>query len=170
MPRKTAEVRNRDSGPGGLEPLSEQRVHRLGLVERERLFWVGLVHTQVHTPVKRAWDRAPNFDPVERSVCATQAGVEALRLEMGERGPVKWIPLTDPFTNSAAAGLRTTSADEVRAILARLRGPATLEWSALGLWTTSSRQSSERGEGREGFSRRHNMAHLVVFALDGSSW
>jgi hypothetical protein len=54
-------------------------------------------------------------------------------------------------------------------ILARLRGPATLEWSALGLWTTSSRQSSERGEGREGFSRRHNMAQLVVFGLDGSS-
>ena len=72
--------------------MSEQRVHRFGLVERERLFWVGLVHTQAHTSVKRAWDCAPNFDPVERSVCATQAGVEALRLEMGERGRLNVYP------------------------------------------------------------------------------
>jgi len=33
-------------------------------------------------------DCAPKFDPVEWSVCATPAGVEALRFEIGERGLV----------------------------------------------------------------------------------
>ena len=41
-------------------------------------------------PLPLRWDCAPKFDPVNGSIDATLAGVEALRFEISERGLVAY--------------------------------------------------------------------------------